>query len=76
MKIYDAKLSSITKHIVVHEKAGKYTAKFAMLVNGKPRNISRRITSRYFSNHSIDTITIDRVVYLIDSQVDILHPAY
>lgn len=76
MKIYDAKLSSLTKHIVVHEAAGKFTAKFAMLVDGKPRNISRRITSRYFSNYSVDTIKIDRVVYLVDSQVDILHPAY
>lgn len=35
--------------------------------------IRRKITSKPFSNWSVDTVTINKVKYLIDSQIDVVH---
>lgn len=59
-------LSSIATHNEVFAKTNGYV--FIKLATGW---IKRKVTSKPFSNYSVDTVTINKEKYLIDSKMDV-----
>ena len=70
--MYDAKLSDITSYAVWAERErGKVILTFGVWEDKliRPIYYKRVVTSRYFSNFSVDTIVFNKKRYLIDVEV-------
>lgn len=76
--VSDAKLSDLTDMPVtwVCDSKGKVTISFHVKgdtdTRGRHYYTKRVVTSRYFSNHSVDTVRYDNKRYLIDSKVELV----
>lgn len=73
--MYDEKLSDITESIVIWKKdynTNKVIISFSVKVGDHYYWHERKVTSRQFSNHSVDTIRFNNKRYLIDSQVELV----
>lgn len=67
--MYDALLSDITDTIeVLLCKNRKPVATFSL--NGK--TVKRMVHTKYFSNHGVSVIVINRTRYLVNSKVEIV----
>ncbi|WWT42180.1 hypothetical protein [Klebsiella phage 175032] len=68
------KLSSIVNHneIFVNDKGYAWIQLKEFDKTGKRRRtVVRKVTSKYFSNWSMESVRIDGVRYLIDSQITV-----
>ncbi|CAK1344516.1 unknown function [Klebsiella phage vB_Kpn_K10PH82C1] len=68
------KLSSIVNHneIFVNDKGYAWIQLKEFDKTGKRyRTVVRKVTSKYFSNWSMESVRIDGVHYLIDSQITV-----
>lgn len=68
------KLSSIVNHneIFVNDKGYAWIQLKEFDKTGKRyRTVVRKVTSKYFSNWSMESVCIDGVHYLIDSQITV-----
>lgn len=76
--MYDALLSSITSRIVTWKRGSDGKVMISFAVDGETDSRGRTywrkrvIQSRYFSNHSVDTVRYNNKRYLIDSRVELL----
>lgn len=66
------KLSTITHHneIFMNDK-GYVWIQLEEMKGNRRRMVVRKVKSKPFSNYSVDTVRIDNVEYLIDSQVTV-----
>lgn len=65
-------LSTITNHNEVFVNTKGYAwIQLKEMIGARHRVVVRKVSSKTFSNYSVDTVRIDNETYLIDSQITV-----